>query len=81
MIGDFAEFLAHMPGAYVWIGNGPAGDAGAFHQGRYDFDDRVLATAVPWLARIAILSLDGKSPSGDGPLHDVSGLPSDSAMR
>jgi len=62
MIGDdFADFLAHMPGAYVWIGNGSAGPAGALHQERYDFDDRVLATAIPWLTRTTILSLDEHS--------------------
>lgn len=68
MIGDdFAEFLAHMPGAYVWIGNGPAGDTGALHQERYDFDDRILATAIPWLARTAILSLDDTCFLDDAP--------------
>ncbi|MDR0564854.1 MAG: amidohydrolase [Azoarcus sp.] len=40
---DFSCFLRHIPGAYVWIGNGPArnGHAG-LHNPLYDFNDNIL---------------------------------------
>lgn len=57
---DFAEFLGHVPGAYAWIGNGPVREAACLHQERYDFNDRLLETAIPWLVQTAILSLSDR---------------------
>lgn len=39
---DFAFFLQHKPGCYVWIGNG-AGEGGCMlHNPRYDFNDDII---------------------------------------
>jgi hippurate hydrolase len=43
---DFAVFLDHAPGCYVWLGNGPA-EAGALHHNtRYDFNDGAIPTGM-----------------------------------
>jgi len=46
---DFAFFGAEVPGAYVWLGNGPAVDGALHHNSRYDFnDDAILTGARFW---------------------------------
>ncbi|MGJ5175281.1 amidohydrolase [Bradyrhizobium oligotrophicum] len=50
---DFAFLIQDRPGAYVWIGNGPAGPEGELHNAAYDFNDSILPTAVAWLAEVA----------------------------
>ncbi len=50
---DFSWFLAEVPGAFVWIGNGPAEDGRELHNARYDFNDDVLPSASGWLAAVA----------------------------
>ena len=46
---DFAFFGAEVPGAYVWLGNGPAVDGALHHNSRYDFnDDAILTGARYW---------------------------------
>lgn len=46
---DFAYFSAEVPGAYVWLGNGPAVDGALHHNSRYDFnDDAILTGARFW---------------------------------
>jgi len=50
---DFAEFSARVPGAYVWLGNGPAVDGALHHNSRYDFnDDAILTGARFWTALV-----------------------------
>ena len=49
---DFACFLAEIPGAFLWIGNGSAAGAG-LHSPDYDFNDSILVTAATALAAIA----------------------------
>ena len=39
---DFAFMLEQVPGAYVWLGNGPMSEFGALHSPRYDFNDAIL---------------------------------------
>lgn len=39
---DFAFMLEQVPGAYVWLGNGPVSEFGALHSPRYDFNDAIL---------------------------------------
>ncbi len=56
---DFAWFLAEVPGAFVWIGNGPAEDGRDLHNPRYDFNDAVLPVASAWLAEVAKRALAG----------------------
>ncbi|MBW8269015.1 amidohydrolase [Caldovatus aquaticus] len=50
---DFAWFLREVPGAFVWIGNGPAEGGRELHSPRYDFNDAVLPVAAAWLAEVA----------------------------
>jgi hippurate hydrolase len=39
---DFAFFLQHKPGAYVWIGNGPGEGGCMLHNPGYDFNDELI---------------------------------------
>ncbi|MDV3251276.1 amidohydrolase [Devosia sp. BK] len=43
---DFAFFSAEVPGAYVWLGNGPAVDGALHHNSRYDFNDEAILTGA-----------------------------------
>jgi hippurate hydrolase len=54
---DFSDFLAEIPGAFVWIGNGPAEEGRELHSPRYDFNDAILPAASGWLAAVAKRSL------------------------
>jgi hippurate hydrolase len=49
---DFSFLIQDRPGAYVWIGNGPAGPDGELHNARYDFNDAILPIAVAWLVEV-----------------------------
>ena len=60
---DFAHFLARLPGAYVWIGNGPVRDGGELHNDRYDFNDAILPAASGWLAAVAKHALSANAPA------------------
>jgi hippurate hydrolase len=50
---DFSWFLKQVPGAFVWIGNGPAEDGRELHHPRYDFNDAILPVASGFLAETA----------------------------
>ncbi len=50
---DFGAFLQAIPGAYAWIGNGPAADGQFLHNDKYDFNDAILPIAARYLAQIA----------------------------
>jgi hippurate hydrolase len=50
---DFGRLLAHKPGAFVWIGNGPADSGRELHSPYYDFNDEILPAAATWLAFVA----------------------------
>ncbi|WPZ12486.1 M20 aminoacylase family protein [Nitratireductor rhodophyticola] len=43
---DFAFFSQGVPGAYVWLGNGPAVDGALHHNTAYDFNDGAIGTGV-----------------------------------
>jgi len=50
---DFAFLGAAVPGAYVWLGNGPAEDGALHHNSRYDFnDDAIVTGARYWTALV-----------------------------
>ncbi|HEX7389455.1 MAG TPA: amidohydrolase [Acidiphilium sp.] len=56
---DFGWYLREIPGAYAWIGNGPA-RAGAFlHNQGYNFNDAILPAAATYLAATAKRALGG----------------------
>jgi metal-dependent amidase/aminoacylase/carboxypeptidase family protein len=52
--GDFGRFLQHIPGAFVFIGNGDGDDPGAvpLHNARYDFNDRIVPAGARWFAEL-----------------------------
>ena len=51
---DFAFFLEKVPGCYVMVGNGGAGEGGCMvHNPGYDFNDRVLSTGATYWVRLA----------------------------
>jgi amidohydrolase len=53
---DFAHFLRHRPGAFVFLGAGnrERGIDAAHHTPRFDFDESVLARGAELLARLAL---------------------------
>ena len=50
---DFGWYLEQKPGAFVWIGNGPARPGGELHNPGFDFNDAILPVASKWLAATA----------------------------
>ncbi len=54
---DFAWFLREVPGAFVWIGNGPSAGGRELHHPNYDFNDAILPAASGYLAEVAKRSL------------------------
>jgi amidohydrolase len=50
---DFAWYLGHRPGAFVWIGNGPTDGGRELHNANYDFNDAILPGAAGYLAAVA----------------------------
>ena len=50
---DFAFFAQRVPGAYVWLGNGPAVDGALHHNTGYDFNDAALRTGVAFWVAVA----------------------------
>jgi hippurate hydrolase len=50
---DFAWYLDHRPGAFVWIGNGPTDGGRDLHNANYDFNDAILPAASGFLAGVA----------------------------
>ena len=63
---DFSWFLEEVPGAFVWIGNGPAEGGRELHNPHYDFDDRVLPVASGYLAETAKRALSARDGSSGG---------------
>ncbi len=49
---DFAFLSQDIPGAYVWLGNGPAVDGALHHNTGYDFNDEAIATGVGFWVRL-----------------------------
>ncbi len=54
---DFGEFLAVLPGAYAFLGNGALTPEGGLHQPKYDFNDAAIEPGAALLARAALLAL------------------------
>ncbi len=56
---DFAWYLAHRPGAFAWVGNGPADGGRELHNSNYDYNDAILPSASGYLAGVAKRALTG----------------------
>ena len=50
---DFAFFLQHRPGAYIWIGNGPGEGGCMLHNPHYDFNDDIIGNGVAYWKALA----------------------------
>ena len=50
---DFGWYLQQRPGAFAWIGNGPAEPGSELHNAKYNFNDAILPVASNWLAAVA----------------------------
>jgi amidohydrolase len=49
---DFACLAEHVPGCYVWLGNGPAVEGALHHNGAYDFNDAAIGPGVRFWTRL-----------------------------
>jgi hippurate hydrolase len=56
---DFAWYLGERPGAFVWIGNGPADGGRELHSPHYDFNDAIIPQASGFMASVAKRALAG----------------------
>jgi len=56
---DFCWYLQERPGAFVWIGNGPAESGRDLHNANYDYNDAILPAASGYLAGVAKRALAG----------------------
>ena len=56
---EFSWSLEQRPGAFVWIGNGPAENGRELHNSGYDYNDAILPAASAYLAGVARRALDG----------------------
>ncbi len=54
---DFGWYLAKLPGAFLWIGNGPGDGGRGLHNPNYDFNDAILPAAATALASTAMRAL------------------------
>ena len=50
---DFSYMLQAVPGAMLWLGNGPGEGGCLLHNARYDFNDNALPVGVSFFARLA----------------------------
>ncbi len=50
---DFGWLLRERPGAFVWVGNGPAASGADLHNSAYDFNDAILPVSAGWMAAVA----------------------------
>ena len=56
---DFAFMLERVPGAYIWIGNGPAEGGRNLHSPHYQFNDNILAIGARYFCEVTRLALIG----------------------
>ncbi len=50
---DFAFYLQHKPGCYVWIGNGPGEGGCTLHNPHYDFNDEIIPVGAAYWVELA----------------------------
>ena len=54
---DFGWYLRRVPGAFAWVGNGPAHPGAELHNPGYNYNDAILPAASTWLASTAMRAL------------------------
>jgi len=66
---DFACYLQHKPGAYIWIGNDPAdgehGSRAGLHNPAYDFNDNILPVGAAYWVEL-VRHILGQGAQCDG---------------
>ncbi|MFO1326002.1 MAG: M20 aminoacylase family protein [Rubrivivax sp.] len=62
---DFGRFLQHIPGAFVFIGNGTGDEPGGvpLHNARYDFNDHLVPLGARWFAELVRQRLPRATPA------------------
>lgn len=50
---DFGWLLHERPGAFIWVGNGPAASGADLHNSGYNFNDAILPVSAGWMAAVA----------------------------
>ena len=58
---DFSYMLQAVPGAMIWLGNGPGEGGCMLHNARYDFNDDALPVGVSFFVRLAERFLEKQS--------------------
>lgn len=56
---DFAFMLQQRPGAYIWLGNGQAGEGHGLHNPHYDFNDEILPLGASYWVALVQAQLKG----------------------
>ena len=72
---DFAYFLQHKPGCYVWLGNGPGEGGCTLHNPRYDFNDEIIPVGAAYWVELArrLLPSTGPVEAAEGANMNVGG--------
>jgi hippurate hydrolase len=58
---DFAFMMQDIPGAYIWIGNGPAEGGRNLHSPNYQFNDAIIPVGVQYFCEVAKRALDARN--------------------
>lgn len=58
---DFAFMMADIPGAYIWIGNGPSEAGRNLHSPNYQFNDAIIPLGVQYFCEVAKRALDARN--------------------
>jgi amidohydrolase len=58
---DFAFMLERKPGAYIWLGAGPAEGGKVLHSPHYDFNDEILPVGASYWASLVEKTLSRRS--------------------
>lgn len=58
---DFAFMMGEIPGAYIWIGNGPSDGGRNLHSPNYQFNDAIIPLGVQYFCEVARLALDARN--------------------
>ena len=56
---DFAFMLEEVPGAYGWLGNGPAAGGRVLHGPKYEFNDAALEPGIKYWVALAEAAVEG----------------------
>jgi len=58
---DVAFMMKDIPGAYIWIGNGPSGNGRNLHSPNYQFNDAIIPLGVQYFCEVAKRALDARN--------------------